>query len=383
MQLPWWWPGPFLLQMRSLAWGEQQSISKVSQQGGCRDQRGAPELGVRPLGPQPCPAMGGTVALCWRKLEVLPPAPLTRKDLGKSAFSPGPQGSEAPPAPNPRGVTWGSDQTGCLGGPPCKFQTKAVQASPRGRLVPWATQTECGDRPLPLVEAAKQGRTQRAGCKHLFPREMGVAGKLECSLLLSKRTRSSRPRMSRQASYWCDTHLWPPRKTACKYHPRSRPFTRGPGTGLRVHLPRNVLRAGTGCGANDLVSFAEICRMWTELTFLPWAERKELLTEMSLFQVSPPSRAGGRLGPPRETPAGVGKISPYRRCEHKCPGLAWLQPPALVHPLAAVRKGIQRLLQTSDCHGVQQPLCPPKGHRDNTLMSPSYAAGPLLTDFIL
>lgn len=83
MQLPWWWPGPFLLQTRSLAWGEQQSISKVSQQGGCRDQRGAPELRVRPLGPQPCPAVGGTMASCWRKLEVLPPAPLTCKDLGK------------------------------------------------------------------------------------------------------------------------------------------------------------------------------------------------------------------------------------------------------------------------------------------------------------
>lgn len=173
---------------------------------------------------------------------------------------------------------------------------------------------------------SQKERTQRAGCKHLFPREMGVAGKLECSLLFSKRTRSSRPRMSRQASYWCDTHLWPPRKTACKYHPRSRPFTRGPGTGVRVHLPRNVLCAGTGCGANDLVSFAEICRMWTELTFLPWAEQKELLTKMLLFQVSPPSRAGGRLGPPRETPPGVGKISPYRRCEHKCPGLAGSSP---------------------------------------------------------
>lgn len=185
---------------------------------------------------------------------------------------------------------------------------------------------------------SQKERTQRAGCKHLFPREMGVAGKLECSLLLSKRTRSSRPKMSRRASYWCDTHLWPPRKTACKYHPRSRPFTRGPGAGVRLHLPRNVLRAGTGCGANDLVSFAEICRMWTELTFLPRAEQKEHLTKMLLFRVSPPSWAGGRLGPPRETPPGVGKISPYRRCEHKWPGPAWLQPPALVHPLAAVRK---------------------------------------------
>ena len=48
MQLSWWWPGPFLLQTRSLAWEEQQSISKVSQQGGCRNQRGAPELGDQP-----------------------------------------------------------------------------------------------------------------------------------------------------------------------------------------------------------------------------------------------------------------------------------------------------------------------------------------------
>ena len=161
----------------------------------------------------------------------------------------------------------------------------------------WATQTECRDRLLPLLETAKQERTERAGCKHLFPREMGVAGKLECSLLLSKRTRSSRPRMSRQASYWCDTHLWPPRKTASKYHPRSRPFTRGPGTGVGVHLLRNVLRAGTGCGANDLVSFVEICRMWTELTFLPWAEQKDLLTKTFLFQCLRLPRQVGDLSP--------------------------------------------------------------------------------------
>lgn len=110
----------------SLAWGGEQSKEGTG-------TRGALEPRVSPLRPQLCPAVGGTVALSWQKLDMAPP---------DTSYGQGPWQTLSPLDPRcshlgreaqrplwlccPHRVMQGSDQVRRL------FQIKPIQSSAQG-----------------------------------------------------------------------------------------------------------------------------------------------------------------------------------------------------------------------------------------------------------
>ncbi|KAB1270339.1 hypothetical protein Cadr_000017566 [Camelus dromedarius] len=194
--LPWWWPRP---PPRLYSSEHSGVFLKSPSREGAGIGREHPSSGSAPFEVR--------VALSWQKLDMVPPC---------TSYLQGPWPMPSPLEPQP-------------------LQLCPTKASPQ----------QAGLCTGPPGQSVGPGcflqRTAKARCKRLFPRETGVPGKLERFLLLSNCTRSRRPRMSRQASFWCDKHLWPMRKTASKYRPRSRPLTGGLGAAVGVHLLRTVL----------------------------------------------------------------------------------------------------------------------------------------------
>ena len=123
-----WWPRPLPLHFtdESLGWGGEQNKECAGTRWGARAQ-------VSPLRPQPRPAVGGTVALSWQKLDVTPP---------HTFYGQGPWQTLSPLEPwcshlvseaqrplwlcCPHRVMWGSDQMRRL------FQIKPIQTSTQG-----------------------------------------------------------------------------------------------------------------------------------------------------------------------------------------------------------------------------------------------------------